>query len=375
MIGLIDAIGWQNMVDFRTGNTIKHESDLVTAVSKIIRDHRYPGEIKKESDNWVTDVALELNQLYSPDFIMLDYAQPHFKGVYSEENDESFIKNSFKQIEKFLNETDFDPLILGLRDLTDIKGLINTEKLVMHGFSTSAINYAQIYTSKKLNKKKFMNVEGIKKIMSKEDILNSMEGSEDFKDRLGDYVLEAKDGYYFKAIGGHARKTYRVGKKDKHIPVYTTLEYPEDITDIAGIIKRNIEKTKIALILVENAGFRNFPYPYKKCKNYFRDFIYTTPRQQYLAITSGLHFNQFGYPFACKLWEKKEYLYTPYYMDIPENTIGRVIKKKSIAVGNRSIFTHATSGADISIEPYSRELIENGILATFNLEKMDNRNI
>lgn len=372
MIGLVDAIGWQNIVDFQTGETIEYSSDLLKAVSKIVIKNQYPGEVKKESDTWVTNVALELNEIYSPDFVMLDYAQPHFAGVYSGNDADSFINNSFEQIERFLNKTDFEPLIVGMRDLVEIKGLIDTERFVKYGFATSAINYAQIYTQEEVDKQIILEVEGIKRIMSKEEIMNSIGGSKEFERRLGDYVLEAEEGYYLKSVGGHARSTHRLGKKDKFLPVYTTLEYPENITDIAGIIRQNIENTKIALILVENVGFKNFPYPYKKCKNYLGNFVYTAPRQQYLAITSGLHFNQFGYPFACKIWEeKKDYLYTPYYVDIPENTIGKMIDKKSIAVGNRSIFTHATSGADISIEPYSRELIENGILATFDLrEKM-----
>jgi len=339
MIGLIDTGGWQRIIELKTGNSIIYSSDLLKGVSKIISSNPYPGELKQESDAWITNVALELNSLYSPDFIMLQYSQPILAGRFTKQKIKPFIINTFRQVERFQKETDFEPLIVGTGDLIDVKRSIDIEHLIEFGFTHAHDNYAEVHTAKEADIEKLKGVEGIEKILSKEEILRSIGGSNEFKKRLSDFTVIAEEGISLKGVGARAKKKYRISGKNKFLPIYTGLEYPSDITDIYRIIKSSVQKRKVALILIGGAGLNNFPYEYKKCKNHIGDFIYNPSKLQYLAMTTGLHFNKLGIPFTYMYdkWEpKNDYPYTPSrkIMDHIDKTIGRNIGKKSVAVGN-----------------------------------------
>ena len=65
----------------------------------------------------------------------------------------------------------------------------------------------------------------------------------------------------------------------------------------------------------------------------------------------------------------KTYPFSGYFRSLPTGTLGSTSSRRSIAVGSRSVLTHAVSGADISIEGYTRSLKPKGTLAVIDLNK------
>lgn len=70
-----------------------------------------------------------------------------------------------------------------------------------------------------------------------------------------------------------------------------------------------------------------------------------------------------GYKYFDEVTGKKEFPLSGYFTSEPRNTIGRDFAGRSVAVGNRSMFTHIIPGADISIEGFARNLYNQGTMA------------
>ena len=76
-------------------------------------------------------------------------------------------------------------------------------------------------------------------------------------------------------------------------------------------------------------------------------FYYEPGEAQYLTIMTGTH-QVFAYPTGYKYhddnYNNPDYPYSGYFKTIPEHTLGRDYRGKSIAVGNRSMLTHMVFG-------------------------------
>lgn len=64
--------------------------------------------------------------------------------------------------------------------------------------------------------------------------------------------------------------------------------------------------------------------------------------------------------------DKKEYPLSGYFTSLPERTVGGQFPGRSIAVGNRSMYTHMIPGADVSLEPFARNLYNQGTMAVIH---------
>lgn len=372
--GIIDVREWQTTINLETGK--KHEIDngIVTIAKNIISKNYYPGDLDSKSIKWTKDVALEVNNAYEPDFMLISFAQPYFMSGFKKVSTEEWhgvIDHIFDNIKIFLDRTGFVPVIVGLGDtvpLIDYIDLSNLEGIALCGGMSAC--YAGLFDATPDDIKYLEHIPEIKRVVSKQKFIEQFGGSPDFIRRFPDYILEAEKGYAFKAYGAMTRPVYQVPAKHEAIPVYAP-SCPTDlncITQIKGLIEKNLaNKDKTALIIVEGIGTGDFKFPYTMCSNKINWYAYDDTHSQYLAITTGKHFQYNGYPPGYKYFledgEDKKYPFSGPFTELPRDIIGNQLNIKSAAVGSRSILTHLASGADISIECLARMLYNHGTMA------------
>lgn len=61
--------------------------------------------------------------------------------------------------------------------------------------------------------------------------------------------------------------------------------------------------------------------------------------------------------------EQTIFPFSGHFREIPPHTLGADFEGPSLAVGNRSMFTHMVFGADISVECFARNLFNQGCIA------------
>ncbi len=173
----------------------------------------------------------------------------------------------------------------------------------------------------------------------------------------------------FRTVGGAYRKVRKVPAAGFHIPVSAGMGTAGTVTGIRGAIDAHIGDRKIALILAEGLGLVDFPWRGQPCENGRKWFYYEPGDALYLTITTGKH-QVFEYPTGYKYFEedgeKKEYPFSGYFRSVPSDTLASRYEVRSIAVGNRSMFMHMASGADISIECFARNLYNQGTMAVIH---------
>lgn len=375
--GIIDVREWQTTIDLETGKKCEIDNEIATIARNIICKNFYPGDLDSKSIEWIKDVALEVNSAYEPDFMLISFAQPYFMSCFKQVSTGEWhrvIGHIFDNIEVFLDRSGFTPVIVGLGETTPLIDYIDLSSLdglaLCGGMSTC---YAGLFDATPDDIKYLEHVPEIKKVVSKQEFIEQFGGSPDFIKRLPDYILEAEKGYAFKAYGAMTRPVYRVPAKHEAIPVYIP-SCPTDlncITQIKGLIEENLaNKNKTALIIVEGIGAEDFGFPYTMCSNKTNWYAYDDTHSQYLAITTGKHFQHHGYPPGYKYFledgENKKYPFSGPFTELPRNAIGDRMDIKSAAVGSRSVLTHLASGADISIECLARMLYNHGTMAIVN---------
>jgi hypothetical protein len=151
--------------------------------------------------------------------------------------------------------------------------------------------------------------------------------------------------------------------------VSTHVGHAEEITDIRGIVDQSLKERKTALILLEGVGGSEFPWPHTEATNGREWFFYEPGDAQHLTISVGEH-RVFDYPTGYKyldeVMDKKEYPLSGYFTSIPTKTVGNGFSGRSVAVGNRSMYTHMVPGTDISLECFARNLYNQGTMAVIH---------
>jgi len=329
--GIIDVRDWQVTVDFQTGNKIELENELTGMVREIIQNNRYPGDMDLRGIDWVTDMGLRLADKYNPDFMFLSYAQPYFFSAYGQGTPgewESVMKRIFDNVEKFLAGTDFWPVVVGLGRMTDLLGKIDLSILDCLAIATNwSLQYAGLFNPTAEDIEKVKAMPKIEKVISKEDFVKEYGGSESFIKRFPDYLLTAEEGYTFKGFESTSRKIKKIPAKNTEIPVYTTLGEVNSLIDIRGLIDSVLPEKKVALIVIEAIGAEDFEYEYKLCSNKLNSYIYEHIESQYLAMTTGKHFQYHPFPPVFKFFEEdhenKSYPFSGSHYTLPQDTIGR----------------------------------------------------
>jgi hypothetical protein len=143
------------------------------------------------------------------------------------------------------------------------------------------------------------------------------------------------------------------------------------------MVEAHLESRNVALIVLEGIGTKDFLWPWNPCDNGKGWYYYEPGDGQYLAAATGRHC-VFDYPVGYKYFDEdgpeKKYPLSGYFREIPADTIGNRFSGRSIAVGNKSMFMHVVTGADVTLECFARNLYNQGTMAVIHRQdKMGSR--
>jgi hypothetical protein len=207
----------------------------------------------------------------------------------------------------------------------------------------------------------------LERVASREEILTLFGGGPGDGRRLPDYMAVTKPGHFFKNTS--LRRLVMVPDKNTHVPVSANLDGVTSLTEVKGRVLSLLGQRRVAIVLLEGVGCLDFTSPYTACRNGEDWYCYEPGDAQYLTLTSGRHavfdYNG-GYRYFRDDSESKKYPFSGYFTELPTGTIGQDYSGKSIAVGNRSMFMHMTTGCDIACECFARNLYNQGIMAVLH---------
>jgi hypothetical protein len=370
-VALIDVVEWQTLVESRTGQPVEIQHPRLDIAAQVCATHPYPGDLTMEGAKWVTDTALDLYARYAPDFFFLDYASLYLQSLFRPEQEKeqgSRVPLLFAEIQRFLDATGFEPVIVGLGDLMPLRGYIETTDL--DGLASAAgmnTRSAGLFAPSERDLNRMSQREGVERLVSREDFRAEFGGSEGFYATCPDYLIFARPGYVFRGVNISCRTLYRLPIPEEYIPIHTMSGSGQALTDIPEMVLQGLAHHKVALILVEAVGCDSFPLTHRPLSNSLHWYRYTMGPGQYLALTSGKHFVEYPYPpgYRLELYddENAPYPFSGVFREMPDHTTGRRFQGRSAAVGNRSILTHLAAGTDICIECFARGLYSHGVLA------------
>lgn len=371
---LIDVKEWQTMLDLRTGETVSPAHPLLTLASEVLRTHPYPGDMAPGGARWVTDVALEMNERYEPQFMLLVYANASFPAAYGsgEAGAAAGQQDVFAEIERFLACSGFAPVVVGLGDMVPVAGTIDTtpiEGLAIAG--GMSVRFAGIDGATPRDLQRMSEHPGVERIIEREAFREQFGGSPAFYRRFPEHLLVAREGYIFRGVGAGGRVRHRVPAYDRQIPLHTALGEVASLVDVADLVLRGLTLGKTALILVEAVGCRTFPWPFRPISNALHWYTYGGDIAQYLALSTGRHLVEHPYPPAYRYYvddgESKPYPFSGIVQELPADAIGERFNGRSVAVGSRGMLTHPIAGADVTIECFVRTLYNHGVMAVVDV--------
>ncbi|SDF13390.1 hypothetical protein [Sporomusa acidovorans] len=368
---IIDAREWQNMFDLKTGHKRNDDSPKVRMVKEVLHDHPFPGDTAENSNRWVTDTALDLVSRYDPNFVFLIYAQQYY-SLRFEGPDEAerarLIDAAFAEAARFSEKSGFLPVVVGTGDLIPVKEYIDLSGLDGLAITSNWLTrYAGLYGVSCRDFEYIHEQPGVGRLVGKTEFMSLFGAEPVDAERLPEWLAVAKEGYCFRST--LLRRPVMIPAYNASIPVSRTLDEITSITGISGGIEAALQGKKVALILIEGVGIKDFRLPYIPCANGKGWFIYENGEAQYLTISTGRH-QVFAYPPGYRSYleddENKGYPFSGYLTSIPSGTIGERSGGRSIAVGNRSMFMHTVTGADIAIECFARNLANQGCMGVIH---------
>jgi hypothetical protein len=373
-LAIIDAREWQNMFDLRSGKKRDARGPIIRMVQEVLERRPYPGDIDAASNRWVTDSALDLIDKYHPQFAFLTFAQQHFAARYlpmSAEERAEMVSAVFEEVNRFVKESGFEYVVVGTGDMTPLLGVIDVSRLDgLAVLSHWSARYAGIYGPSAGDLKMLEAHPFMERIADKDEFFRLFDGGPAEALRVPDRLAVAKEGYTFKGAGATMRVPLMIPASGFRVPVSTALGPVQTITGIRGLIEGHLETRKVALIMLEGVGMRDFLWPASPCENGKGWYYYEPGDGQYLAITTGNHRRVFDYPPGYKYFDEpgqgREYPLSGYFRSIPGETMGSSFAGRSIAVGNKSMFMHMVAGADISVECFARNLYNQGTMAVIH---------
>ena len=372
-IAIIDARKWQNQVDLKTGEKNLEDTPKIRMVRDILARHPYPGDVDLESNRWVSYTALDLVRQYQPRLACLIYAFQYFALRYkdlTEQDKENIIADVFQEVGYFLQESGYTPVIVGTGEMIPVAGSIDLNRL--DGLAVSShwlARYAGLHNPSDRDLELVRTHPMIDRVVSRQEWIALFPGVEHNPARIPDYLVVAREGWTIRATGTPMRKPHLIPSSASAIPVSTPLGLADSILNIKSLITSHLEHHRIALIILEGIGTRNFTLPCNPCLNGVDWYCYEPGDAQFLTISTGTH-QVFTYPTGYLYHEENEsnpdFPYSGYFKQIPERTVGQDSSGRSIAVGNRSMLTHMVFGADISIECFARNLYNQGCMGVIH---------
>ncbi len=370
---IVDARGWQNAFDLKTGDKAETETPVAGIVKNVLQRHPYPGDMDSGSNRWVSDTALDLIESYNPRFVFLSYAAQYFAGRYNAMKEESraeMITDAFNEVGRFVNKSGFSAIVVGSGDMTPLLGSIDITRLDGIGVCTNwSTKYAGLYNPSQKDLDFINSHPFVEKIIPREEVVRLFNGTPAQALRVPEFLILARMGYTFKAMSPTMKVPVMIPSDNFNIPLHITDYDVKDITGIRGVIEKKIAEKNVALIIMEGVGLDEFLLSHISCNNGKEWFYYETGDAQYLTISSGEH-RFFDYPKGYRYFDEvdrtNEYPFSGYFKSVPGNTFGSSFAGKSIAVGNKSMFMHMVTGADISVECFSRNMFNQGTMAVIH---------
>ena len=374
-ITVLDAREWQTVVDLRTGKKVESFGPVVEMVKGVLQRHPYPGDMDQASNRWVTDTALDLMDGYRPRFVFLTYAAQYFSGRYNamtKKERAEMISDAFFEMERFIHASDFIAIVVGTGDMTPLLGLIDVTGIDGLAISTHwSTRYAGLHGPSPKDLKLLKEHPQIEKIVPRGEVARLFAGTREQALRVPDYLMLARKGYAFRTISGLMKTPVMISSLTYTVPVHAPGRVVEAVTDVRGVLERDLAENKLALIVMEGVGLEEFPWPHVSCRNGKEWYYYEPGDAQYLTVAAGEH-RFLDYPTGYKYFDEvdatKEYPFSGYFTSIPHGAFASRFKGKSISVGNRSMFMHMVTGADVTVECFARNLYNQGTMAVVHRE-------
>ena len=372
-VALIDVREWQKSFDLRTGRPV----EVCGSVFEIVRDalgrHPYPGDMDELSNGWVTDTALDLVEAYDPRFAFLVYGHPYFAGRHlpmAEGVRRAMIAATFDEVDRFVRLSGFTPVIMGRGGMTPLKDFIDLSSFDGLGVSSHwSARYAGLHHPSGTDLRRCAKNPHIEMMVERRELLRLFKGTSVEAARTPEYLLVAEEGYAFKGLGSTLRPPLMVSAKNPFIPLWTGLGRAPSITDIRALVEENLRSMKVALIVVEGVGMADVSRAAQPCRNGLEWYTYDPGDGQYLAVATGRH-RFFDYPVGYKYYNEdsgeREFPFSGYFTSMPAGVLGQHFLGRSIAVGNKSMFMHTVTGADLCIECFSRNLYNQGVMGVIH---------
>jgi len=369
---ILDARQWRQAVDLRTGRPVDGDGPRTGMVRGVLARHPFPGDRDPRGNAWVTDTALDLAAAYDPGFVFLTYARQYYSARYSPlapgERTE-MVENAFAEADRFARESGYTTIVVGTCGMTGATTPIDLTGL--DGLAVAAnwsARYAGIYDPSARDLEFLANHPHLERIASRQEILGLFGGGPDDGARLPDYMAVTRTGCYCNTVS--LRRLRMLPDAAPTMPVSANLGPVAGVTDIkARLLARLAGGEKTAVAYLEGVGCDDFLAPCTPCANGRDWFRYEPGDAHYLALTTGRH-NVFshngGYRYYLDDSESKPYPFSGYFTEMARGTIGQDYPGRSIAVGNRSMFLHVTTGCDIAVECFARNLYNQGLMAVIH---------
>ncbi len=370
-IAIVDARDWQSTVDLKTGDKIDVDGRAVEMAKDVLKRHPYPGDMDRGSNRWVTDTALDLMERYEPRLLFLTYAAQYFAGRFSpmtgEERSE-MISDALLEVQRFIGASGLSAVVLGTGNMTPLVDFIDLTRLDGLAVCTHwSAGYAGIYEPSRRDLETLNMNPYIERVAPREEVAGIFNGTAGQALKLPEYLVLAQEGYSFKTLRSVMKNPVMIPGRNFHIPVYAPGHTVEAITDIRGVLEQSLLKERVVLIVMEGIGLNELAWSGTSCLNSNGWCYYEPGEAQYLTIVTGRH-RFLDYPPGYKPSDEKEetenyYPFSGHFKSIPEGPFAQAFSGKSIAVGNKSMFMHMVTGADISIECFARNLFNQGTMA------------
>jgi len=361
--GIIDVGGWRSTIDMATCLPVDIESK--PPLDGIIAHKPYPGDMKETSDAWVSDMALALIKEMNPELAVITYSQCAFVGRHREDEKDyrRFVDIARKEINRLIQDSGYEYLIVGLGDMVRTKGVVNIEKEIS-GIASADEGIACLYHTEPEDVERLSLTKGIRGIYSRDEF-GTMTGYDFDPDIYGDYFVVPEQGYRFLALSSISRFTYRMDSLDREIPVFSSIPVPSHITGIRKALRESVRQGKrVLLVIVDGVGKGFFPFEPSMIDNTAGGIPYASSMNQYLVISTGEAFCPYFYAYPN--WKSLERInpfsrHAPFLKDCLSWDV-MDSGKKAVSVGNRSIMTHTAFPADVSLECHCSALHNYGTL-------------
>ncbi|HEX9022663.1 MAG TPA: hypothetical protein VF799_02375 [Geobacteraceae bacterium] len=367
---IVDAREWQRQFDLHSGAAVNRDDALTRAVRDVLKRHPYPGDMEPAANRWVTDTALDLLAAHEPRLVCLSYASQYFAQRFKPSCETErlvMIREVFAEALRFIEQSGFVPVIVGTGDMTELQGEMDLSMLdAVVSTGGGSARYTGLSAPSKKDLAYVASLPGVERLVERDEWIRLFQDTQCEPHQLPDYLLVCREGWGVRTVGSSLRRSVRVHANSFTVPVSTPLGSVRSITDIRGLIEAELQRNPVVLIVVEGVGERDFPLPFTSCANGIEWYCYETGEGQYLSLATGTH-QVFAYPpghhFTEEATASREFPFSGIFREVPEHTLGADFEGRSIAVGNRSMFTHMVFGADLSIECFARNLYNQGCIA------------